>query len=416
MSVEEKIVWRELSQKGKNVPVLLVDCIGQAFLENCVAKAHGFSFNPTLYRQLDASRWLEEKEYQEWQDSLQENEEKKPGWLYSKILDYERTLSEFRLVSEAVSEEFEVEASASNERLALLFERFFEAGKKTAGTCYDYYFINNFYVDPLFAEIAEKAGVEKQNEILGVLLSADEFSEMLTEKEQLAEIAKALEEGRDVSSELREHEKRFAFLGMYYFEKAPLTAREFFDRAKHLAESGIEAEEEKLARQKNVAEKSRELMETLGLSREGRLRVKTLKKLTFATNCFDESWNYSCFKVLHLLKEIAKRLGISYEHLCQLKGEEILEGLRKNVAEGILAEAASARAEDHVLLMRDGRVTVLTGRELAEYRVREKAFAEKLADVKELKGHCASPGSAKVKPAFCLVPTKCTCLKKARFS
>jgi len=86
--------------------------------------------------------------------------------------------------------------------------------------------------------------------------------------------------------------------------------------------------------------------------------------------------------------------------------------LRKNVARIALGEVASARAKDNVFLMRDGRVDVLVGEELTKYRREEKELVEKLDDVKELKGQCASPGFAKGKIRVLLSPEEVHLLEK----
>ena len=418
-----KPVWRELTRKGKNLPVLLVSEITRSL--PLVPMVHGFEFQPKRYRQFDCSRWVEESDYEAWQNALREKEERKPGWLFELMCDFEETIKEFKATAEKISRAFaaaQQPGGASNEQLTGWFEAFMKAGAKTIAYDYDYNFLNNFYVDPLFAEIAGKEkNVEKQNEFLKTLLSPDEFSDTNNEKRGLLEIARkiaASAPNEEIKRAAEAHAARFAYMGMFYFERAPLTPSDVIERARHLAESGVSEEEARLKNQALSAKKSREIMDALRLSKGARLRVKTLKKTSFETNFFDESWNYACFKIQPLLHEIACRLGISYAQLIELTEKEVEDALASGEISKELKREATERAKDHVLLIEGNRVeSVLTGAALAAYREKEKSEANEAKPVtalesRELRGLCASPGKARGRVRILLRPEEIPLLQK----
>ncbi|MFH0973567.1 MAG: hypothetical protein V1817_02140, partial [Candidatus Micrarchaeota archaeon] len=286
-----KPVWKEVTRKGKNLPVLLISELARVL--PLVPVVHEFAFQPKRYRQFDCSRWFEEKDYEAWQNALREKEERKPGWLFELMCDFEEAIKEFKATAEKISREFtaaqnakkHASGGASNEELANWLESFMQAGAKTIAYDYDYNFLNNFYVDPLFAEIAGKEkNVEKQNEFLKTLLSPDEFSDTNNEKKALLEITKKIAAGapnEEIKRAAAAHAARFAYVGMFYFEGAPLTPSDVIERARHLAETGVAVEEARLKNQADYAKKSREIMDALRLSEGARWRIKTLKKTSF---------------------------------------------------------------------------------------------------------------------------------------
>ena len=396
----ESVVWEEQARRGRNHAVLLVDMLAESFKKKLVSKSFGIPFDPTAFRQLDGARHFAAKELQAWVDALQEKESREEGFLLEAYLDYEKTLDAFRAHADALASEDW--SRAGNGALSRALESWADAYEAANGYAYGYTILNRFYPDGINAAVAAREpDAVKQNVFLKVLFNSDKFSDTRFEQESLLGIAIAAKQSESgfedprVKKMLAEHTEKFRHLGIYYFYRKPFSEKDFEGRAKHMLDEGLEKKIGELEFQKNVAQESGRMMDSLGFSESERLKVKTFKQVAFTVNYYDESVSYCVCKCLPLFNEIAARLGISYAQLVELRVEEITQALSQGFVSDSLKKEALKRYEDSALVFENGGTRVLVGGELQKYYSQQKPREESYSHLAEFKGQPASPGMAR---------------------
>lgn len=391
--------WLIITSKGKNLPILLIDCLLDSLKD--IGRLHGFEFNPTHYRQLDASRWLIEEEQLQWLNTLKQQEEKNPGWLLEIMTKFKKSLDEFRNEADKLAGDFKqhkAENKIPSDFLTKSFRNIMAIAKETISYDYDYYFMNQFYLDSLVEEINSKVTDPTEiNDYLEILLASDKLSETYLEKIDLIQISQ-VQDPQILDQKINEHLQKYRHLGMFYFEKSPFSKPDILSRIEEIKSSHHEFSENRT----EIPQKSAEIIKKLNLSEESQLKIKTLKETAYVVNYFDESWNYACCRLLDFFHEIANRLGMTYQQLIWLTQDEIIEGLTNKLT--ITPEEIEKRIEDHLFLWENGKKTILAGKPLQEYKQKEYSKSEEITQISELHGTVACGGHAKGKARILLSP------------
>ena len=142
--------------------------------------------------------------------------------------------------------------------------------------------------------------------------------------------------------------------------------------------------------------KTEKIIKHLNLCREEVDLIKTAKEYVFIRTFRTDIFNKAGFIARPFLKEIAKRLGVSFGELIFLSAKEIDGGLEKKL-EPVVVPKIKERQRAFGALLYGDRVAIFEGREIDNFR-KEQNIAE-VEDSKMpsdgLKGMIASPGKVR---------------------
>jgi phosphohistidine swiveling domain-containing protein len=394
-----KIEWEEIARRGKNHAVLVMDEVVESYKEK-LGQKNLPGFVVKNYRQFNGARWFGRDDIENYVQALENLEDKKEGSLLKLAQKYIALLDEKRNWIKKVSKlDF---SKMSNEKLCKIFKENFEQNKKIMSYAYHYIMLNKFYPDQLVGEIAKKVpDLHHQNEILKILFALDKPSEVRKEKESILKIAQLLQgkkytpKSEKIQKMIREHLKKFAHIGVYYFWGAPFEPKDIEKRLKDLVKKDLSKEINDLKEQKLTARKTQAIIKELNLDEKTKLMIKTIKTWAFAANHFDETYNFIVCGLWNFWKELQKRFNLSYGQVVSMRGQEILELLKTGEISNSFKKELADRFEDHALILSDGKIVVLSGESLKAYYKKEKAEEEDYSKIKELKGQSASPGLAR---------------------
>jgi len=224
--MKKKIDWIEISRRGTNQPLLVVDGVMGSYQTKLWAIAHGVKWSPTHYRQFDNARWFSDNSIKEYIRVLREGEQKKKGYILHLAQEYSRRIHKHRnFVNKYRRVNFN---SKSNQYLVDVFTKWFDIMQNFWCFGYDYIFINKFLPEEVIVEVAKREyDVMKQNEYLGILFTADKLSEQWQEKKMLIRLTQLIKTRRWrfnnplVDKYIQKHLTKFAHLGFYYFRGQP---------------------------------------------------------------------------------------------------------------------------------------------------------------------------------------------------
>jgi phosphohistidine swiveling domain-containing protein len=377
-----------------------MDLVMESYLSRGVAKAHRTDFNVRNFRQMDGARWFGAQDWNGYENALRQKELEEPGFLLECGKEYESRLNECREFADELAElDF---SNESNEGLKKTFQEFLELNKSFFGYAYTYIVLNKFYPDELTRVVSEKVrDLHAQTKALELLCALDKPSETRMEKKELLELALKIKNGLDLESGLaqewvQEHLRKYAHLGLYYFYRRPYDSEAIKQRLRELiATKDLETKLQELVKQEENAEKTRQLLRELEFAPQHVLLVETIKQFAFVANYFDETYNYAVCRMLPFLNAVASRLGIGFEQLVEMRATEIICSLEKDFVSKEFAQELMERRKDNALVLENGAVRVLTGKELQRYRALEQREETLLEQTRELKGVSASPGTAR---------------------
>lgn len=394
MSVE----WEEIARRGKNHAVLIMDEVATSYKNHIIEKSlPGLQIHN--YRQLDGGRWFGKDDIENYISALKSLESKQKGSLLKLAKNYIALLDEKRRWANQIAHiDF---GKLLNEKLANIINEHSEQNWLILSYSYHYNYLNKFYPDVLTAKIAKLVpDLRSQTEILKTLFALDRPSDMRKEKESMLKIAIELKnkgystDSPEIKLLIKKHCEKFAYLGFYYYWGKPYDVLEIENRLKTFIEKDLQKEFAELREQEKNKNETEEIVKKLKLDFDSRLIIKTVKAWAFAANYFDETYNYFVFKTQGLLNKIAKRLGISYNQLVSMRSCQITQALKEGkISEGFKQELTD-RYSDHALIFTDNKITILTGKDLEDYRKKELSEQKDYSKIEILKGQPASPGLA----------------------
>jgi len=149
-------------------------------------------------------------------------------------------------------------------------------------------------------------------------------------------------------------------------------------------------------KQEHNIKDSRLLIYKLKLNPETAHKIKIIKRWGALSNQVDETYGYAVHHLWPLWDEIRKRLGLkAISEFASLRGNEIIRNLKMNKVPKSVQRIAKQRLKDHAIILENKRISVISGRDLINYRKQAKTKRENYSVVKELHGQSASPGLVK---------------------
>jgi len=245
--------------------------------------------------------------------------------------------------------------------------------------------------DKLLEYLKEVGRESEYNRIFSVLTAPVHLS--FTNEAELSLLKIAIEDPKNIDA-VKEHQKRYFWLHNNYVDDNVLTW-EFFEGEllKILDRGNAKKEYERIKNHPSENKKRKEkLMDELKLPYELRSLIKYSEDFTHWQDERKKSTFFTTHYFSLFLEEIGKRFGFTVEELKYLVPPEI-----KLVFEGkINKEELRKRIGNMGVIMRENKVTVIIGEDKEEL-FHEFVKLDIPADIKVIKGMCASLGKAKGK-------------------
>jgi len=396
--LKKKIKWELVARRGKH-SLLLIDIMAQDFRDKEVKKFLKASFNPAYYRRLfHCAGWFKKEEWNKYLEILKEKEQHHHGYLLQLAKRFEKRIDDlFNFVKPFYDKDY---SKKTNKQLKQLFNQFINKYKKFLAPDYTYMQINRYLPDLLYEEIRKRAENTKQvNQYCKILFGLDKASYIREEKKSILLLAQKIKKKRlrlnssQVLSWIKNHIKKFGFLGYYYFYKQPYTVKDIQKRLKNLLSKDIEAELKDINEEEKNSQRTAKIIKKLNLDKKIQLIIKTTKKWAWVINYFDETANWSTYHIRGLLEEIASKLRIPYKYLIEMTIDEINQGLEKGETSEKLRRELPLRERGYGYIMENYKVRILVGEALKREEKKEKKIRV-YTKVKILKGQPASLGKA----------------------
>lgn len=384
--------WQSISKKGKNFEILLIDCVGRGYIEWAKRKKKFGPLYATAYRQFDADRWLLEDEVRDFVSTAKRKEIKKPGSILKSYKAYQILLDD--IVELAESAERIALSKFSNTQLSTFLKKYFKTAGLTIAYAYSYYFYQ-YLGDELYTLLDPKiTDPKKRDYYFEIFFQAKDFS--ATQQSQLDLLTFiTTARGKNKTEWAQKFQKKYAYMGMYFFRGRPLTKKDVEKRIVTWKKKDYREELKKLRKLKRDNNNWRKYARFLNFTHKEMLLVETIKLMSCCTNYFDEAWNILTMRSLPLLKNVAQRIGVSYKEMTEMTTEEVLQLLSQSKkATTFFKKIMAQRSKDCCYLMVDKRVSVLVGKELQVYRKRQKKQRTIRKKITTFSGRTASPGIA----------------------
>lgn len=224
-------------------------------------------------------------------------------------------------------------------------------------------------------------------EIAAEIQTKSEIKEMFT-KESPEQISKEIKEkDKDLFSRLEGHTNAFGFLDMYWFIGKPTTIEAVILRIKELLKEDCSQKLQKIDEEKQEKEQKYEsTIKELQISGEILSLIEYAREHAyFRLHRMDVIFQAGYY-ARNLLEEVGRRIGISYDDVLWLTSEEIRAFLKiGNMPD--LSRVEESKKTGYAVLMLNGEIKVITGKEL-----RSLVEEEKIEEVKHLEGTIASVG------------------------
>ncbi len=387
--------WTELTRKVKPFPIILIDAAAHG-TRDYYMEFHEGKLKLTDYRQAFGGRGYPTKQWLKIVELYKENEDRLVLWMKLWLNKF----TDAKVFSEKIKKINVKEKS--NTELKELFKEFFRLNCMACAQAYDYRAIGEYYPQQIMLSVKSKLKNQKKlNAFMEEILSLPKPIEMNKEKVSMLEIA--VKAKKRVSKEktaflLKAHTEKYAFFGMYIYTGEPFVLAHFQKELNNLLKKPVSFLEKELETEKNRfkqnEKKVAEIISELNLAEKEINRINAVRFSLWVSMVCDEFFTIVSFNVRQFLIEIAKRFSLSYNQLIEMQNHEILELFEKPLSKEKLNEI-NERMHDHVLILKNGKVRVLVGKELEEYSTPYLKELKKIEELIEIQGDTAFPGLVK---------------------
>lgn len=393
--LDKKIQWVEVARRASNQAVFITEATAEGVRQGFYKRFHKGEADLTTYRHFDGARSYSEHDLTRVTEELARKEAKHPGYLIKLagrlIFFYEKQKKWVKSIAL-----FDYRP-LSNRELAKHFWTYYQRTFYLP-ISYIYIFVNRFLPDKIVAEVATRVpDVKRQTEILNILFSLDEITEIKAEKLNLYKIAKLFLQLKNLNhlrlkKAIHGHWRKYKHLNRYYYFNLDYTLAEIKRRVKAAAK--------KIQRGDSIEMPSTIVAKSVKIIRELRLSTATVKKIYAikamgkASNVFDENFVYCVSKIDAMFLEIARRLNLTRDELIMARGCEVVEALRGHCLD-MLRQKLQNRLKNHALFLEKGKIFIYAGKQLELYHRKATRESGTCHGLKVLHGQGASPGTVR---------------------
>jgi phosphohistidine swiveling domain-containing protein len=345
--------WRNLTRRGRNHAVLIIEIPMWAMKERIVKKHYGIDMTFKHYRQFANKRELSAKDYEMLKGTLDEwmhNDPQKANDLANTAIGF---INEFRKTVLEWQSKRPWKKESNWPRLITDFRSL--AAKFWAGPIIYSYVIIDEHIIPKIVEELEDIGYQK-----------DDLLRYISPKHktEMAELVEGLSSGQD----LKNLTERFCHLGRYYFWGKGLTTRDLEEMKKNL-KTDVKSNRKEKAVKLKVPEHYQKM-------------IDACREFGDFPNKADETVNLAIETLQPMWQGIGRRLKVEYEDVCNMRYCELLESLKIGRCT-VSGKELERRRKDHLLWYNSGVIILDTEDIYSEELKKEKADEE---DEKELSG------------------------------
>lgn len=200
---------------------------------------------------------------------------------------------------------------------------------------------------------------------------------------------------KDLSSGLKKYLSNFSWIGARWYIGDGWSEEDFIERAAK-QDLGEDYKRKAVGIERLVKENRKEtlrIIKELKLSAEEGALVKAAKEYVFLRTYRTDVFNQAGFVARPFLKEIAKRLGISFEELIYLTADEVSACLQKGRIEKNLLSRIGQRKVAFGALLYNNKLSAFEGSDIEEFKKQQKIVdAQDIMPAEGLRGMIASPG------------------------
>jgi len=264
----------------------------------------------------------------------------------------------------------------------------------------------NFFTDKVWKGLEKYKGkIESITDLNNALLVVTfPIKQNLLQKEQenFYEIVSLAKNGEDYGVLAKDYLEKYSFMKTFVeLPIEPLSYEELVEKIREAIEN--RSFEEYKIQQSKKKEKGRIAEDILEITKgDGDLvrHIENSRKLGWLLSFSVEKSLYSLARLIPFYKKIAEKLKISYEDWIHLTIEEVRKGLK---GEGVDLEEIERRKLSYVYVMENGKSQLISG-EPAREKTKwiDDEFDKVDKNIREIKGHSASPGkvAGKVRVVF----------------
>lgn len=387
--------WIKFKETTQVVAVLMLDSLAKGFAEH-FKRFHDGKTEIKKYGQMLGGRWLGARDIRNYEKMMAKAA---PGELLRWAKEYRTYKSRLLKFSLRIARnDFK---RFAEEKLANFFSKYIELCAKAYPFAYDYVMLNKTYSEKIMRVVfsATKNDVNAMNYYLPHIAGLDAPTDMYSAQKELGKItiyAKEYKFGGKTKEKIKNYCERYGYLNMFSYYGEPYSKKEIAEKVKSLAKKNKEEIMSETNAKFDQLEANRKgTKEFLGkykINKKDQQIVAVLKEYIYTSMWADELYHRVPYLARPMLKEISRRLGVSYKQVIHMTADEILESLVANRVPGKLLGKVNERAKEFSFLYDNRKVRLLSGKELKKFT--EKILrGEKLPEnIKELKGQSAFPG------------------------
>jgi len=243
-------------------------------------------------------------------------------------------------------------------------------------------------------EIRKKLeGFKDKEEYFRILTASEIETEGTKELKSMLKMAVGLKQGKDISSDIKEHIKEFGWINTRGFYGDEWSEEEIRERLNSMLKEDLTARLNRLDKDiEEIKKNTEKILSEVKADKEFKELVYFTKELVYFRTQRMDIYVKAGFLARPLFKEIAKRFNLEMHDIFYLTSDEIKDALKNK--KDFTKEINKRKQGFGFLINKNDKVFVLTGKELQEYK--EKHVKEEIKkDIKELKGRVASTGYAK---------------------
>ena len=346
----------------------------------------GKDFFLTRRRIIDNDIFCDEDQYEHVKNQILKDYKKIIPDFFNKVLNTNQEYIDFasKLPSEQELEKL------SNKELIKVFEEYYAFYEKCVGIIAVPVFCEIALMDVINKKLKKYFKDEKDKQ---EFLLAASYSEKKTatyqEKIDLLNLALKIKDKKNIKQyekDVLEHEKKYDWIHETLF------LGERYDKDKIINQINKFIDEnpsKKLEELKQIEEKENQSFEKAidNIDKDFLEDIKLLQELVYFRNYRLEQMNLGCHKGRPLLREITKRLKLTYNELIYLYPTEIIESLEKGLT--VSKKEINERIKKYALVTIDGETKLYTGKQVDELLEKEEE-----ENIDEVKGIVASKGKA----------------------
>lgn len=385
--------WKLVSKKGKNFEIFFISILATSLAPAVKPKLkRPLQLITSAFLQIQGNRYFLKAELDKHINKLTKLLKEKPSIIIDGYEYYLRLLNKMESFAKTIPQK-------DFNRLDLIkyLEKWSSYLNEAIQYGYNYYFLNQPTAN-IILKVLERNQVKDIFSAFEILSQAKNLSIIQQEKGDLLKLVKKIKEYKlSINSQsfnkiIKNHLKKYAFMGMYYFRGRPWQTNDVLIRLKSWLKNDWQNELRKLNRLQKANLETKRLIKKYKFTLYKKKIITLMKEMTYSINRYDEVHNFYSLKSQPLLKYIAKKISVSYAELIEINFTELLNLLKlSKKATLAFRKILRLREQNSALITIKGKTKILTDNQAKKF-FQQEIGKEKIIYKDILKGQCACAG------------------------